>query len=498
MAYDFSIFEEEDKYLDEGYVSWLTGDEYLARAVHFEKLWSYYRNSSYPGRLGSGNSGRPYLQAQEYGLPPRITGVHRNFWGNVEDGIDDNEIRRKEIVIENDIGWRIETIVDFLFGRKFTITSKAESSDRARQIEEVLNRVFEVNGGILFFQQLALLGSVYGFVDILLRADKLFDMDRADATEFGLNNSARLRQAVDNIILEAVEPVRSLPILNENDYRKIEYYIQYYRKRHNDLATDPNGLIASGGSNVRPRESSCLEIFSGQYRQCYEDGELVCQSLNPLGVMPVVHIQNMTIPYQYEGHSDVEPLIPLQDELNTRLSDRASRITFQSFKMYLGKGIDNFIKLPVAPGVMWNTDNPDATIEEFGGDSGSPAESEHIQQIRDALEKTSGVAAIAAGIIRNRIGNLTSAVALKITLMGILAKNQRKRQCYGKGISQISGLILHALDKSGVFPNAPEERQIEIHWPNPLPENITEILQEAKMKLDLGVSPDQVLREIGY
>ena len=55
-------------------------------------------------------------------------------------------------------------------------------------------------------------------------------------------------------------------------------------------------------------------------------------------------------PFAYSGLSEVEPLIPLQDELNTRLSDRASRVTLQCFKMYLAKGIDGFDKFPVAHG----------------------------------------------------------------------------------------------------------------------------------------------------
>ncbi len=42
----------------------------------------------------------------------------------------------------------------------------------------------------------------------------------------------------------------------------------------------------------------------------------------------------MPLPLSYEGLSDVEPLIPLQDELNTRLSDRANRVTYQAFNMF--------------------------------------------------------------------------------------------------------------------------------------------------------------------
>jgi len=113
---------------------------------------------------------------------------------------------------------------------------------------------------------------------------------------------------------------------------------------------------------------SVTEITSAQVWQRYEDKELAAEGKLPWGFLPVVHIQNLAQPFYYEGQSDVEPLIPVQDELNTRLSDRASRITMQSFKMYLGKGIEGFAEKPVSPGVMWHTDNPDATIEEFGGD----------------------------------------------------------------------------------------------------------------------------------
>lgn len=133
-----------------------------------------------------------------------------------------------------------------------------------------------------------------------------------------------------------------------------------------------------------------------------------------LGVVPVVHIQNIAQPYYYEGLSEVEQLISLQDELNTRLSDRASRITFQSFKMYLAKGLEGFEDKPVSPGRMWCTDNENATIEQFGGDSASPSENIHISEIREAMDKISGVTPVVAGVLKNKLGNLTSGVALKI------------------------------------------------------------------------------------
>jgi len=211
-----------------------------------------------------------------------------------------------------------------------------------------------------------------------------------------------------------------------------------------------------------------------------------------------VHIQNLPLPFFYEGLSEVEPLIPLQDELNTRLSDRANRVTFQSFKMYLGKGIEKFIERPVGPGQMWATDNPEATIQEFGGDAASPSEEAHINEIRAAMDKTSGVTPTAAGLLRNKVGNLTSENALRIVLLGLLAKTERKRVSYGAGIERLCELVLEAADVLGVLDNRPEDRGVRIDWPSPLPENESERLQDAKLKLELGVPAQQVLTELGY
>ena len=68
----------------------------------------------------------------------------------------------------------------------------------------------------------------------------------------------------------------------------------------------------------------------------------------------------------------------------------------------------------------------------------------------------------------------------------------------GQGLKQIGGIILHVLDVCGVYPTEPGEREIEVLFPNPLPENMMEKLKEAQVKKELGVSQEQVLRELGY
>ncbi|MHC4569999.1 MAG: phage portal protein, partial [Planctomycetota bacterium] len=309
----------------------------------------------------------------------------------------------------------------------------------------------------------------------------------------------KLAQTID---LELIEAPRALPVLEENDYKKIRYYVQHFGQHKNTLNrknTFLSRLLSAGGRSSATRQMVAVtEITSANAWQRYEDRQLIAEGEVPWGFLPVVHIQNIAQPYFYEGLSDVEPLIPLQDELNTRLSDRASRITFQSFKMYLGKGIEGFEDKPVSPGRMWYTDNPEASIEEFGGDAETPSEGLHIAEVRESLDKVSGVTPTVAGVLKNKLGNLTSAVALRLTLMGMLSKNDRKRFTYSEGLKRICRMALAMLDTAGIYKTSEADREVDIIFPSPLPENVMERLKEAQIKKELGVPGEQVLRELGY
>jgi len=481
MKLDFTNFA--DSTLDESFVEYLVTEEAPDRAVHFSRLWAYYKNDLTPLGIGLPEaersadwlaSARPYYQAQEFGLPARITGRSHLGYGGA--GVPQPALMRKEVVIENDIGWRVDTGVYFLAGRPVAIESLARRPEDARQIEAALAAVWQASGGQALLEEAALLGAVYGFVDLAIRV-RLDSGDVAEAptgSGGGASPGTPALRAGRTVSLEAIEPPRILPVLDEHDYRRLRYWIQVFRRQANRLAGGGPLDRLLGRSGRRADEVEVVEILGPTWWQRYEDGRLAGEGPNPLGRVPIVHIQNFANPMHYEGASEVAPLIPLQDELNTRLSDRANRVTFQSFKMYLGKGLDGFEDRPIAPGRMWATDNPDASIEVFGGDAACPSEDSHIEQLREALDKTSGVTPLAAGLLRDRLGNLTSATALKVVLMGTLARLERKRVMYGAGLVEANRLVLDALDRFGILRTDPADRATRIRWPDPLPVNTDE------------------------
>ena len=508
MAFDLKIFS--DAGFEAAYLEWLTGEQWVEQQEHFGRLWDYYQNPAVRSFRMAGDeaNGSGLVQAQETGLPVRITGRRYGSTREAAFGKKVGDIHRKEVVIENDIAWRISAMVDFLFGKGVSFVSRASEASRRQEIEDILKAVFGANGGAGFFQDLAVLGSVYGFADCLVRPgerllSRLCRAGRQDVrssfpTASGF--TCVLDQA-GTLALELIEAPRALPILEESDYRMLRYYVQHFQQACNSVEKGGAGIVSvvGGRSSVRQRRIiTVTEVLGSSAWQRYENGELAAEGENALGFVPVVHIQNLAQPYYYEGISDVEQLAALQDELNTRLSDRASRITMQAFKMYLAKGIDGFSDKTISPGRLWFTDNLEASIEAFGGDAACPSESLHIAEVREAMDKISGVTPVVAGVLKNKLGNLTSGVALKMTFMGMLTKTARKQLTYGQGLKAIAAMVLTILDRAGVYATTAEERAVDVVFANPLPEDESERLKEALMKKELGVAEATIREELGY
>lgn len=487
MPYRLSPFA--DVGLSDAMLDMLLAEHASATLPRMERLWKYYRNPIEHSASWM-HSQRPRL-AQEAGLPSRIT----QPWP-YDASLDDRATARREIVIENDIGWRIHAMIDFMLGKPVVLRSTASAESLRETIDRVLDAVWEGSGGVGLLQDAALLSHVYGHVDLLLRVDRPALLGLGRGGRFEAEDLLRLGEAIR---IEVIEPTRGIAMLNAADYRTIDAYIVAMMREAPREAPMLSRTIAQAGRTIERRASPYVEIFSASHRQRYEDGRLIESAPNSAtpGRIPIVHIQNMSQPFRYNGLSEVESLIPLQDELNTRLSDRASRVTMQSFKMYIAKGIDGFEKAPVGPGQIWSTDNPDAEVMAFGGDAASPSEESHIEQVREALDKVSGVPPLASGVVRAKIGNLTSANALRITMMGILSKTARKRVSFGRGVAEMSRLILHALDASGVIATRASDRGVRVEWPDPLPDDAGERVALARAKRDMGVPVERVLAELG-
>ena len=153
----FSLAPFADVGLNEALLELVIDEHRTQRLARLTKWWAYFRNASRagwgPGEVHGGGGSKGL--AQEAGLPARLT-------GRASAAVDDRALTRREIVIENDIAWRIQTMVDFMFGKPVRIESTAPDAGRAALIGQVLDAVWEASGGISLLQDMALLGHVHG------------------------------------------------------------------------------------------------------------------------------------------------------------------------------------------------------------------------------------------------------------------------------------------------------------------------------------------------
>ncbi len=123
MSYRLSAFS--DVRLDQAKLNLVIDEHERGRVPRFDTLWTYYRNPLQPVGVGRGASGRWYRQPQEQGLPARLRTAAAH-------PMPDDRAQRREVVIENDIAWRIQTMVDFMFAKPITLVSTARDEATRR------------------------------------------------------------------------------------------------------------------------------------------------------------------------------------------------------------------------------------------------------------------------------------------------------------------------------------------------------------------------------
>ena len=330
------------------------------------RLMGYYRNpltdiARYLAYSPAASlSIRPYRQFQELGLPTRITGFRHTSAGDpVPAG--SVEVQRKEVVIENDIGWRLNTVVDFALGDMPVINSTAQDPQKRAAITAAINQVLSDSGGVGLLQQIVLLGAIHGSAYIMIRPDPSLLARLAPTpaeTREPRSGIAPLEAPASSsapasplLRLMTVAASRVLPVFAEDTIpasgAPLAACAITGEPVCNTAVPGKIGWLARVGRWIgaplvpaAPEATETLDLYEPTQWRRFAGDALASQGPNPLGFVPLIGYVNQTDPagplVPGLGLSDVEPLLCLQDELNTRLSDRASRVTLQSFKMYLG------------------------------------------------------------------------------------------------------------------------------------------------------------------
>jgi len=366
--------------------------------------------------------------------------------GDIDDNVNVNFCR---VIVDKGIS--------FLFGQDIEFEA---DEIRETSAEEWLDNVWRANRQMTFLQKVALNGAVAGhaFIKIVERPDsqlKLIALDPETVT---------VRYSVD-------------------DFENVSAYVIRYPTR--DPKTDKPILFRETIEQDRSRWVIRDEVSDADGIAWRMTSETVWNYEFP----PVVDCQNLPVPNEYWGASDLEEdVIKLQRSINFILSNLARIIRYHAHPKTWGRGFAaKDLHIGVDETIIFPSANAELRNLEMQSDLASSIEL--YKRLREALHEISRIPEVATGKLETT-GQLSGS-ALQILYQPLLEKTETKRRTYGDMLVELNRRLL-AMGGFG------DEVFTTIHWPELLPFDPMQERQAALIDQQLGVSNDTLLQRLGY
>lgn len=272
------------------------------------------------------------------------------------------------------------------------------------------------------------------------------------------------------------------PRFNDHDKDRLEHLLIMYpiRKKYD------SGLLFK-----REIEQTVVykEFWTNTEIIVFEDGEEVDRMTNPYGFIPFVQIKNFPIAGRTRGVGDLEDIIPLNVELNTKRSDVSEVIDYHSAPITLvyGAKIGNLEK---GANKVWGGLPKDAKVENLHLQGDLTASVNYTADLKTAMCEIAGIPETVLGGA-SAISN-TSGVALQYMNLPLIDRTNVKRGCTKDGIQLINKMILflglyHGLIEKPDYISMKDFLHNEVTLPDTLPKDLLIELQMLQQELTLGL-----------
>jgi hypothetical protein len=258
------------------------------------------------------------------------------------------------------------------------------------------------------------------------------------------------------------------------------------------------------------------EIITDDMVEQYINDELIDQYPNAIGLIPVVHIPNVTISSSPWGQSDIWDIIPLNRELNEKMTEVSDIINYHAAPVTIITGA-KASQLERGPKKVWAGLPKDANVFNLESRGNMSGALEYIQFLKRSMHEITGVPETALGQMQP-ISN-TSGVALAIQYQPMMNRFNMKKVHFTRGLERINEIIIRTAavfepqmlvyDPSrGAMPEQDQATQLDprdpttyvttVHWPEPLPVDVLIKLNEVQSKMALGLESKRgALRILG-
>jgi len=207
--------------------------------------------------------------------------------------------------------------------------------------------------------------------------------------------------------------------------------------------------------------------------------------------VPVFHFRNRSDGYNY-GKSELHDVIPLQNALNKSIIDMVAAADTTGFRLYWMTG-DDPSDVEVVPGSWIYSDNENARVGHIPG-----------EDLSKLIEFKDSFALEIARVSRTPLsffqitGQVSSEGTLKQQESGLVSRAKKRQVEFGNTWEDVMKFCRKLWNLYGSEPMMNEDATLDCEWQDPETRDDLGRLQEAKIKIDLGIPEEQVWAEIGY
>ena len=348
---------------------------------------------------------------------------------------------------------------------EYTIKEKTES--------DFLNQVWEGNDRETLITELGQTKAITGEAWVKVQYESAEDLDGSDPFEEYPNGRIRLSVLPTQFVF---------PRFNNHDKNKLESLLIMYPIR----TEKETGLLFK-----RTVDTTVVykEFWTSKEIIVYEGKEEVDRMENPYGFIPFVQIKNFPIAGRTRGQGDLDDIIPLNVELNTKKSDISEVIDYHSAPITLvyGARIGNLEK---GANKVWGGLPKDAKVENLGLQGDLVASSNYTADIKTAMCEIAGIPETVLGGA-SAISN-TSGVALQYINLPLIERTRVKRHCTQNGLQRVNKMILFLGLYHGLIEKPDDISMKDFLWnevdlPDTLPKDELIELNKIQQEMTLGL-----------
>lgn len=348
---------------------------------------------------------------------------------------------------------------------EYTIKEKTES--------DFLNQVWEGNDRETLITELGQTKAITGEAWVKVQYESVEDLDGSDPFEEYPNGRIRLSVLPTQFVF---------PRFNNHDKNKLESLLIMYPIR----TEKETGLLFK-----RTVDTTVVykEFWTSKEIIVYEGKEEVDRMENPYGFIPFVQIKNFPIAGRTRGQGDLDDIIPLNVELNTKKSDISEVIDYHSAPITLvyGARIGNLEK---GANKVWGGLPKDAKVENLGLQGDLVASSNYTADVKTAMCEIAGIPETVLGGA-SAISN-TSGVALQYINLPLIERTRVKRHCTQNGLQRVNKMILFLGLFHGLIEKPDDISMKDFLWnevdlPDTLPKDELIELNKIQQEMTLGL-----------